>query len=67
MRKCIKACSNFRQIRPLTTELAALEHLKNQCLPATFSWLFKSFLMLEVLNTDMYDILHEFEFWPYGN
>ena len=34
MRACIKALMslNIGQIRQLTTELAALEHLENQCL-----------------------------------
>ena len=33
-KKCIKAWmrSNFNKIRPLTTELTALEHLKYQCI-----------------------------------
>ena len=34
MRTCIKAwmSSNFGKIPPQTTELAVLEHLKNQCI-----------------------------------
>ena len=57
--------SNFRQIRPLTTELAALERLKHQCLHF-FSVGIDPILFKVGGYIDMHNILHEFEFWPNG-
>ena len=53
--------SNFRQIRQLTTELAALEHLKHQCLHF-FSVGIDPILFKVGGYIDMHNILHEFEF-----
>ena len=57
--------SNFRQIRLLTTELAALEHLKHQGLHF-FSVGIDPILFKVGGYIDMHNILHEFEFWPNG-
>ena len=66
-RTSIKAwmSSNFRQIRLLTTELAALESLKHQCLHF-FSVGIDPILFKVGGYIDMHNILHEFEFWPNG-
>ena len=57
--------SNFRQIRLLTMELAALERLKHQCLH--FFWVGIDPILFKVGGyIDMHNILHEFEFWPNG-
>ena len=66
-RTSIKAwmSSNFHQIRLLTTELAALEHLKHQCLHF-FSVGIDPILFKVGAYTDMHNISHEFEFWPDG-
>ena len=56
---------NFRQIRLLTTELAALERLKHQCLHS-FSAGIDPILFKVGGYIDMHNILHEFEFWPNG-
>ena len=56
--------SNFRQIRLLTTELAALERLKDQCLHFLVG--IDPILFKGGGYIDMYNILHEFEFWPNG-
>ena len=55
--------SNFRQIRLLTTELAAC--LKHQCLHF-FSVGVDPVLFKVGGYIDMHNILHEFEFWPNG-
>ena len=57
--------SNFRQIRLLTMELAALERLKHQCLHF-FSVGIDPILFKVGGYIDMHNILHEFEFWPNG-
>ena len=57
--------SNFRQIRLLTTELAALERLKHQCLHF-FSVDIDPILFKVGGYIEMHNILHEFEFWPNG-
>ena len=54
--------SNFRQIRLLTTELAALERLKHQCLHF-FSVGIDPILFKVGGYIDMDNILHEFEFF----
>ena len=66
-RTSIKAwmSSSFRQIRLLTTELAALERLKHQCLHF-FSVGIDPILVKVGGYIDMHNILHEFEFWPNG-
>ena len=66
-RTSIKAwmSSNFRQIRLLSTELAALEHLKHQCLHF-FSVDIDPILFKVGGYIDMHNILHEFEFWQKG-
>ena len=56
---------NFRQIRLLTTELAALERLKHQCLHF-FSVGIDPVLFKVGGYIDMHNILHEFEFWSNG-
>ena len=56
--------SNFRQIRLLTTELAALERLKHQCCHF-FSVGIDPILFKVGGYIDMH-ILHDFEFWPNG-
>ena len=54
--------SNFRQIRLLTMELAALERLKHH-----FSSVGVDPILFKVGGyIDMHNILHEFEFWPNG-
>ena len=65
MRTCIKAwmCLNFGQIPPLSTELAALERLKNQCFHF-FSVAIDPILFKLVDNEDMHNILDEFKFRP---
>ena len=67
MRTYIKAymSSNFRQIPPLTTELAALERLKNRC-HHVISVDIDLILFKVGGYIDMHNILHEFEFWPNG-
>ena len=57
--------SNFRQIRLLTTELAALERLKHQCLHF-FSVGIDPILFKVGGYIDMHNILHEFEFGQMG-
>ena len=57
--------SNFRQIRLLTTELAALERLKHQCLHF-FSVGIDPLLFKVGGYIDMHNILHEFEFGQMG-
>ena len=66
-RTSIKAwmSSNFRQIRLLTTKLAALERLKHQCLHF-FSVGIDPILFKVGGYIDMHNILHEFEFLPNG-
>ena len=65
MRTCIKAwiTLNLGQIPPLTMELAALEHLKNQR-HHFFSVAIVPILFKLAGNEDMRNILDEFEFWP---
>ena len=60
MRTYIKAYMslNFGQIPPLTTELAALDRLKNQCHDID-----PIFFKLAG-NKDMHNIMNEFEFRP---
>ena len=53
--------SNFRQIRLLTTELAAFERLKHQCLHF-FSVGIDPVLFKVGGYMHMHNILHEFEF-----
>ena len=67
MRTYIKAYMslNFGQIPPLTTELAALERLKHQCLHF-FSVGIDPILIKVGGYIYMHNILHEFEFWPNG-
>ena len=57
--------SNSCQIRLLTTELAALERLKHQCLHF-FSVGIDPILFKVGGYIDMHNILHEFEFWQMG-
>ena len=54
---------NFGQIPPLTTELAALERLKNQCHHIISVDIDLIFFKLAG-NKDMYNIMNEFEFRP---
>ena len=65
MRTYIKACMslNFGQIPPLTTELAALERLKNRCHHLISVDIDPIFFKL-ACNKDMHNIMNEFEFWP---
>ena len=72
-RTCIKSrtSSNFSQLGPLTTELAALEHLKNfnrlimgkWCLHAS-SFIFDRLIIKVAGNQDKHKSLHEFIFRP---
>ena len=55
--------SNFSQIPLLTTELAALEHLKNGS-RHFFSVAIDQIHFKFVDNKDMHNILNEFEFRP---
>ena len=55
--------SNFGQIPLLTTELAALEHLKNRC-RHFFSVAIDQIHFKFVGNEDMHNISKEFEFRP---
>ena len=64
-RTSIKAWMSLNQIRLLTTELAALERLKHQCLHF-FSVGIDPILFKVGGYIDMHNILHEFEFWPNG-
>ena len=66
MRTYIKAYMslNFGQIPPLTTELAALERLKNRCHHVISVDIGPIFFKLAD-NKDMHNIMNEFEFWPY--
>ena len=67
-RTCLKASmsSNFNQIRPLTTELPALEPLNNQCmilstlLRLRFDWIF--FILAGI--KDNYKVSDDFEIQP---
>ena len=54
---------NFRQIQPLTTELAALECLKNRCHHVISVDIDPIFFKLAG-NKDMHNIMNEFEFRP---
>ena len=65
MRTYIKAyiSLNFGQIPPLTTELAALERLKNRCHHVISVDIDPIFFKLAG-NKDMHNIMNEFEFWP---
>ena len=65
MRTFIKARMSltFGQIPPLTTELAALECLKNRC-HHFFSVAIDPLLFKLAGNEDMHNILDEFEFPP---
>ena len=65
MRTCIKAWMslNLGQIPPLTMELAALEHLKNQR-HHFFSVAIDPILFKLAGNEDIHNILDVFEFWP---
>ena len=54
---------NFGQIPPLTTELAALEHLKNRSHHVISVDINPIFLKLAG-NKDMHNIMNEFEFRP---
>ena len=65
MRTYIKAymCFNFGQIPPLTTELGALERLKNQCHHVISVDIDPNFFKLAG-NNDMHNIMNEFEFRP---
>ena len=54
---------NFRQIPLLTTELAALERLKNRC-RHFFSVAIDQIHLKFVGNEDMHNISNEFEFRP---
>ena len=63
MRTYIKTCMslNFGQIPPLTTELAALERLKNRCQHVISVDIDSIFFKLAG-NKDMRNIMDEFEF-----
>ena len=64
IRTCIKARMSltFGQIPPLTTELAALERLKNRC-HHFFSVAIDPLILFKLAgNEDMHNILDEFEF-----
>ena len=65
MRTYIKAYMslNFGQIPPLTTELAALERLKNWCRHLIYVDIDPIFFKLAG-NKDMHNIMNEFEFRP---
>ena len=65
MRTYIKAYMslNFGQIPPLTTELAALERLKNRCHHVIFVDIDPLFFKLAG-NKDMHNVMNEFEFRP---
>ena len=65
MKTYIKAYKslNFGQIPPLTTELAALERLKNRCHHVISVDIDRIFFKLAG-NKDMHNIMNEFEFWP---
>ena len=65
MRTYIKAYMslNYGQIPPLTTELAALESLKNLCHHVISVDIDPIFFKLAG-NNDMHNIMYEFEFWP---
>ena len=65
MRTYIKAYMslNFGQIPPLTTELAALERLKNRCHHVISVEIDPIFFKLAG-NKDMHNIMNEFEFRP---
>ena len=62
---------NFGQIGPLTTELAALERLKNSirlimgkcCLHAS-SFIFDQIIIKVVGNQDRHKSSDKFDFWP---
>ena len=65
MRTYIKAYMslNSEQIPPLTTELAALERLKNRCRHVISVDIDPIFIKLAG-NKDMHNIMNVFEFWP---
>ena len=56
-------CLNFGQIPPLTTELAALERLKNRCHHVISVDIDPIFSKLAG-NKNMHNIMNEFEFRP---
>ena len=55
--------SNFGQIPPLTTELAALERLKNRCIMLS-AFIFNWILFILASNEDNHKNSHEFEIPP---
>ena len=55
--------SKFGQIRSGTTELAALEHLKNRCCHF-FSAVLDRIQFILAGNDDIHESLDEFEIWP---
>ena len=65
MRTYIKAYMSldFGQVPPLTTELAALERLKNRCHHVISVDIDPIFFKLAG-NKDMHNIMNEFKFWP---
>ena len=65
MRTYIKAYMslNFGQIPPLTTELAALEGLKNRCHHVISVYIDLIFCKFAG-NKDMHNIMNEFKFRP---
>ena len=72
-RTCIKSrtSSNFSQIGPLTTELAALEHLQNfhrlimgKCCLHASSFIFDRIIIKVAGNRDRHKSLDEFDFGP---
>ena len=65
IRTCLKAWMSltFGEIPPLTTELAALERLKNRC-HHFFMVAIDPLLFKLAGNEDMHNILDEFEFRP---
>ena len=65
MRTYVKAYMslNFGQIPPLTTELAALEHLKNRCHHVISVDIDPIFFKLAG-NKHMHNIMNEFKFRP---
>ena len=67
MRTYVKAYMslNFGQIPPLTTELAALERLKNRCHHVISVDIDPIFIKLAG-NKDMHNIMNEFEFGQIG-
>ena len=59
--------SNFNKVRPLTTELPALERLKNHCCVHSSAVIFKWTFFILADDKDNHEVSDKFEFQPDPN